>query len=137
MWPDRTIANTANTTVVAQRSEIDILFDWLVTGSVAATNPALASDAHHQHACSLNATMPEDRMDSCRATSCSSNISPPCYRLRGIRRESEDAASIIRPPVTKTEGRLNSDNNKEKTVGGPSCATSRKLTNTVVISGRS
>ena len=39
MWPDRTIANI---TVVAQRSEIDILFDWLVTGSVFATNPALA-----------------------------------------------------------------------------------------------
>lgn len=98
MWPDPTIANT---TVVAQRSEIDILFDWLVTGSAASTNPALASDAHHQHACSL---------------------------LRGIRRESEDAASIIRARVTKTEGRLNSDNNKEKTVGGPRCATSQKLT---------
>ena len=37
MQPDWAIANT---TAVAQRSEIGILFDWLVTGSVVATNPA-------------------------------------------------------------------------------------------------
>jgi hypothetical protein len=55
MQPDWPIANTTDD---AQRSEIGILFDWLVTGSVVATNPARASGAHHQHAYSLNATMP-------------------------------------------------------------------------------
>jgi hypothetical protein len=134
MQPNWSIANT---TAVAQRNEIGILFDWRVTGSVVTTNPALTFRRAHQHACSLNATMPEDRMVWCCATSCGSNISTPCHRRRGTWRESEDAASIIRPPATKTEGRLNSDNSNEKTAGGPSCATSRKLTNTVVISERS
>jgi hypothetical protein len=39
MQPDWAIANT---TAVAQRSEIGIVFDWRVTGSVVTTNPALA-----------------------------------------------------------------------------------------------
>jgi hypothetical protein len=85
-------------------------------GSPARLSPPIRrslSDAHHQHACSLNATMPEDRMVWCRATSCGSNISTPCHRRRGTWRESEDAASINRPPATKTEGRLNSDNSYE------------------------
>src|SRR5579872_3942581 len=59
------------------------------------------------------------------------------YRRRGMLRHSAEAPSIIAPAATKTDDRLNTDSSSVHTTGGPSCATSRKLTNTVVISERS
>jgi hypothetical protein len=53
-----------------------------------------------------------------------------------MRLESAAATSIIEPAATKTDDRLNSDNSNEQIVGGASCATSRKLAKTVVISAR-
>jgi hypothetical protein len=66
-----------------------------------------------------------------------SNDPTPCYSRRGMRLASKEAATIISPLAMKTEDRLNSDNSIAQTAGGPSWATSRKLTNTVVISERS
>jgi hypothetical protein len=45
------------------------------------------------------------------------NDFPPYHRRRGMRRENDEAVSIIRPPGTKTGGRLNSDNSSEQTAG--------------------
>jgi CheY-like chemotaxis protein len=47
------------------------------------------------------------------------------------------AASIIDPPAMNTDGNPKLVNSNAQTVGGPTCETSRKRTNTVVTSGRS
>jgi hypothetical protein len=55
----------------------------------------------------------------------------------GMRLASEEAATIISPLAMKTKDRLNSDNSIAQIEGGPSWATSRTLTKTVVVSERS
>jgi hypothetical protein len=51
-------------------------------------------------------------------------------------RAREAEASIMSPPATNTDGSGKTVSNKEQTTGGPTWDTSRKLTNTVVISAR-
>ena len=76
-------------------------------------------------------------------TANSSHLTVPEGQPHTVSQSAGDAAGergcgdIISPLAMKTDDRLNSDNSSEQTAGGPSCATSRKLTNTVVISERS
>jgi hypothetical protein len=59
------------------------------------------------------------------------------HMRRGMYFVSIAAASIMDPPAMNTDGNPKTVNSNAQTVGGPSCETSRKLTNTVVISARS